>query len=277
MPPRPTLAAALAAHALAIGCGDQGRAACEARVTRLEGRLAATPVRESFLEVPDGLVPPTSATAPIVDAPAPVIQVTRDRAVRLDGRVMPDAAQLHDDLETLRRNWGILHPRVPYAAVVHVWADRALTLAELRAALAGADDRRARILALDPAPPAAPEGCPATMAATCAQLPALDPAERAAVLSREWTRAVGRCPQLISAFGAIARADAITRGRLMRDAVPEAMRACGCGYSMDEDAVEYLTLVTVGAPFDPIARGIDLPPVGDADATTTLEALFARR
>jgi biopolymer transport protein ExbD len=68
---------------------------------------------------------------------APIVAID-ERTVTLDGRRMADTAtlaatpgverieQLVTDLETLRRNWNILHPREPFPGTVIIQADRSI-------------------------------------------------------------------------------------------------------------------------------------------------------
>ncbi|MDW8246392.1 MAG: biopolymer transporter ExbD [Sandaracinaceae bacterium] len=68
---------------------------------------------------------------------APIVQIDA-RAVTLDGRRMADTPTLASnpalerieplvqDLETMRRNWNILHPRDPFPGTVILQADRAI-------------------------------------------------------------------------------------------------------------------------------------------------------
>lgn len=83
-----------------------------------------------------GLTMPSATNAVELEL-APIVQID-SRVVTLDGRRMADTQtlaasaglerieQLVQDLETLRRNWNILHPREPFPGTVIIQADRAI-------------------------------------------------------------------------------------------------------------------------------------------------------
>ncbi len=83
-----------------------------------------------------GLTMPSAVNAVELEL-APIVQID-SRVITLDGRRMADTQtlaatpgverieQLVQDLETLRRNWSILHPREPFAATIIVQADRSI-------------------------------------------------------------------------------------------------------------------------------------------------------
>jgi biopolymer transport protein ExbD len=83
-----------------------------------------------------GLTMPNAANAEDLEL-APIVQIDA-RVVTLDGRRMADTQtlaanaglerieQLITDLETLRRNWSILHAREPFPGTVIVQADRTI-------------------------------------------------------------------------------------------------------------------------------------------------------
>jgi len=83
-----------------------------------------------------GLTMPSATNAVDLEL-APIVQID-SRVVTLDGRRMADTQtlaanaglerieQLVQDLETLRRNWNILHPREPFPGTVIVQADRGI-------------------------------------------------------------------------------------------------------------------------------------------------------
>jgi biopolymer transport protein ExbD len=82
------------------------------------------------------LVMPNAANARDLEI-APIIAID-DRVVTLDGRRMADTPTLAatpgseriepliQDLQTLQRNWGVLHPNQPFPAMVIIQADRAI-------------------------------------------------------------------------------------------------------------------------------------------------------
>ena len=53
---------------------------------------------------------------------APVLRVDDDGRVTLDSRLMSDPDRLATDLEILRRNWAMLHPRDPFLGAIVLWA-----------------------------------------------------------------------------------------------------------------------------------------------------------
>lgn len=83
-----------------------------------------------------GLTMPSASNAVELEL-APIVQID-SRVITLDGRRMADTQtlaanaglerieQLVQDLETLRRNWAILHPREPFPGTVIVQADRGI-------------------------------------------------------------------------------------------------------------------------------------------------------
>jgi biopolymer transport protein ExbD len=92
------------------------------------GQEAVTQAQDDLLQLPDG--------ANVVDIEeAPIISINR-QVVMLDGRRMADTStlassaalerieQLVQDLETLHRNWSILHPQQPFAGTVIIMADK---------------------------------------------------------------------------------------------------------------------------------------------------------
>jgi biopolymer transport protein ExbD len=91
------------------------------------GSQIVTAAQDDLLRLPDGV-----NTEALEEAP--IIAINR-QVVMLDGRRMADTAslastaemtrieQLVQDLETLKRNWGILHPQQPFAGVVIIQAD----------------------------------------------------------------------------------------------------------------------------------------------------------
>ena len=91
------------------------------------GQQIVTSTQDDLLRLPDGVNTDTLQEAPI-------ISINR-QVVMLDGRRMADTAslasspeltrieQIVQDLETLKRNWSILHPQQPFPATVIVQAD----------------------------------------------------------------------------------------------------------------------------------------------------------
>ncbi|MEM9190206.1 MAG: biopolymer transporter ExbD [Myxococcota bacterium] len=92
------------------------------------GQQVVNQTQSDSLELPDGANVDTLEEAPI-------ITIGR-REVALDGRRMADTNslaqtaelnridQLVQDLETLKRNWNILHPRQPFPGTVIIMADQ---------------------------------------------------------------------------------------------------------------------------------------------------------
>lgn len=82
------------------------------------------------------LVMPNAVNADDLEL-APIVAID-SRVITLEGRRMADTQtlaanpglerieQLVTDLETLRRNWGVLHPRDPFPAAIIVQADRSI-------------------------------------------------------------------------------------------------------------------------------------------------------
>jgi len=60
------------------------------------------------------------------------------------------------------------------------------------------------------------------------------------------------------------------RARVMREDLPDAVRACEC--AADVDAIEYVASVALASPFDPPVRALELPLPGPADEITTVGA-----
>lgn len=258
--------------ASSIGCGIADQAAeCEARIVRMERTIAAVP-QAPIPFAPADVDAPTSHTGITPTDVAPIVRISADRAVRFDGRTV-DAAQMRQDVETMRRNWPLLHPRRAYPGRVDVWADRSLSLADVRAALAGTEDHRVMVLAYDTAPRAALPTCPASLGAACARIAASAYDERGDALSAGWTMAVGSCRPLIAMLGALPSVEA--RAELMRTAIPEGLRACGCR-AADANAIEYLAVLTIGNSLEPHVLALELPPPSASDATTTVGAWRAR-
>ena len=265
----------LAASVLALGCDDAAarRQACEARVARLEQTLASLPAPRIGGPVPAGIQPAstTGGSSP-VEASAPIIAIGSNGELRLDGRALPDGAALVGDLDTLRRHWSILHPGTHYPAVVHVWADRDLTIATLRARLSAVRDHRVVVLAVAPSDPVALPPCPSSLGETCTRLPTLEANARADELGRAWARSLGACEPLRALSAEIASALHHDREQVLRAGLPTALRACGCGHFADEDAIEYVAAVVLTNPFDPAVRALELPAPSDADEATTVGA-----
>jgi biopolymer transport protein ExbD len=91
------------------------------------GQQVVAQTQDDLLRLPDGVNTNSLEEAPI-------ISINR-QVVMLDGRRMADTAslastaeltrieQLVQDLETLRRNWAILHPSQPFPGTVIIQAD----------------------------------------------------------------------------------------------------------------------------------------------------------
>lgn len=69
---------------------------------------------------------------------APVLDARRPSELRLDHRSMATLDELARDLDTLRRNWSVLHPYGPFPGELHVLADPERPLSEIEPALATA-------------------------------------------------------------------------------------------------------------------------------------------
>lgn len=92
------------------------------------GQQVVTQAQDASLKLPDGVNTTALEEAPIIAINAQV--------VLLDGRRMADVnslassatveriEQMVQDLETLKRNWTILHPRKPFGGNIVVMADR---------------------------------------------------------------------------------------------------------------------------------------------------------
>ncbi len=208
--------------------------ACAARAATLDATLAT--IGSDVEQIAAGDVPTAErGTVPLTDS-APRIIVTAEGA-HLDGRaVTPE--QLTADLETLSRNWTILHPHTAFPGRVHLLAAPATPLSAIEPVLALLTPTHAVDMVVITGPGPTRPALPAWVG----ELPA-DPAARATHLSRAWTTAVSGCAPMISMFGALAMADASSRGALLRQGVGEALAACHCG-GVDVDAIEALAART---------------------------------
>lgn len=263
---------------LVAACGPSSaerQAACEARVLVLEARLAGLSEPGPALPSIPGL---EVATATGADATRllPVIGLSRDGELRLDDRALGGPDALAADVATLDRNWAILHPRSTGLEAVYVWADRRMSLADVRAATALLrPDLELWLLAESAAARSPAPVCPAGHETTCAALAAPDGEARATRLATAWQDAIGSCAELVRLSGELASADPAARLEVMRTGVPAALRACGCvGGGLDVELVAYLT-EQILAPRGPRATARRLGPAGESDASTSVEAFFA--
>lgn len=269
--------------ALTLACGEDGAepaaspatdaeraAACDVRAARLEQALASLPASGPIVPVPARLEAPETSSGVVVRTSAPTVTVRADGALELDGRALADGAALGTDLSTLRRRWSLIDPSSAYPAVLHAWVDRGVTLAALRTRLSAAADHRVVVLAVDRAPRAEGPRCPRSLGTSCARLPRLPARERSAELQLAWWSAADDCESLRDLSASITGAPSTDRARVMREALPAAVRACGC--AADVDAIEYVASVALASPFDPPVRALELPPPGPADEITTVGA-----
>ena len=245
-------------------------AACEVRTARLAQTLASLPASGPIVPVPAGLEAPETSSGLVVTTSAPTVTVRAAGGLELDGRALADAAALGTDLATLRRHWSLVEPTTAYPAVIHVWASREVTLAALRERLSAAADHRIVVLAVDRAPRAAAPRCPPSLGDTCARLPRLAARQRSAELQLAWWSAADDCASLRALSASITGAASTDRARVMRDELPDAVRACEC--AADVDAIEYVASVALASPFDPPVRALELPLPGPADEITTVGA-----
>lgn len=269
--------AVLSASRIAVGDDDAAERTrgCEGRVVRLEETLASLPEPRIGGPVPVGIEPAsTSAGTSPVEPLAPTLAIGPRGELRLDNHVLPDTAALAETLDTLRRNWGILHPGAPHPGVIHVWADRELTIARLRAIVSGVRDHRIALLALAPSGPVALPPCPSSLGRTCARLPGLAAAARADAIGGVWRRSGRRCASLRTLSIELASAGARDFPPVLRAGLPRALRACECG-SVDVDAIAYVAAVMVTNAFDPAVRALELPAPSEGDETTSVGAWAA--
>ncbi len=249
---------------LASGCGESvDRTQCEADLLALETTVAHIPMGLSL--EPKRVSPPTGAVGAPAAGFAPLVEVDTSGTVTLDGRTMAGPAQLAQDLDTLRRNWSILHPRDPHRARIHVWADASLTLGRLHTALEGSYDHEAVLLILDEqhATPSVP--CPPSLGALCT--PAGDRTARRIAI---WRQAVGRCASLLDLNRRVAASTPSERVPLLTGELVAATRACDC--DADLAALNYATAeVLGGAPVYELA----LPSVDAMDPEMTVQAWVA--
>jgi len=133
--PAPALGTALVASAALLASGALVRAAAPYRAEN------AHPIR--MVAFPEYAFPPESPVPPLTGPDAleiaPILALTPGHAV-LDGREVQPAG-LGEDLQTLRRNWGILRPDEPFAGALNLMCGVGTQLAQglpfLRAAHAG--------------------------------------------------------------------------------------------------------------------------------------------
>lgn len=228
---------------------------CEARVRELEVRLAHTPDAPP-LTVPDDLELPASSTGAAIDADGPTVVLRADGRLQLDGEHVSSSREVRDRLDALLRMHDILHPGEG-PPVVFVAAETGVASARIREVL-GARSERILVLGRDPTPASVPP-CPESLASLCPRLGPAGSAARTALLSEAWTRALGSCDDLVRMHRAIANTHPTTRAQILRRGLSEGLRACECERGLDLEAIEYLALVTLGAPFSARLLATPLP------------------
>ncbi|MFO0709923.1 MAG: hypothetical protein U0353_08795 [Sandaracinus sp.] len=253
------------------GCGERADEESARRHTdevlaRIDRRLAHE--RASASTVPAGLEAPRGTRGEPAALMLSTIALFPGARMTLDGREL-GIDQVVLDLSSLRRNWGILHPRAPYPGRVYVWADGSLTLADVRRRLTGVEEETLLLLVDDteamPMPP-----CPSSLPESCSLLAdPRDPAGHDRALRRIGDFAFGRCPTLLSLAGSVAHLDALARVETYRRELPAAMRACPEG-SFDAEALELHVAIVFG---DPEVRAVPLASLPVDDTTTVADAL----
>ncbi|MGE0786856.1 MAG: hypothetical protein AB7S26_14385 [Sandaracinaceae bacterium] len=207
---------------------------------------------------------PRLPDAPLgTDVPAPVLQLRGAGQVALDGRTS-DAESASEDLDTLDRNWAILHPRETPPGFVYVAAEAPRPMQDvlaLRPSVVGA--RGIRLLVHLPPASDAPS-CPSSATELCARGPAEALDDRLGV----------GCGGLRAAVRAVANADHTVQARLLSAAIAETDPLCRCERS-DAPLLRwaFLTLAGAGLPIG----AVEVPEtLDDASAALSVDA-FVRR
>jgi hypothetical protein len=246
---------------LGSGCTqsrEPSATACEERLRRLSARLAL--VRNQPVDIRDAtLAPPSEVQRPLDDL-GPVLQLV-DGRTELDGRRISDTiggveatSWLKTDLDTLRRNWGILHPGQPQSEIgLYVLASPGLEVSRLLAAITDLEPPfQARLLVrtpgwsrLNPLPTnARPELRTRVAAIEAATGPTAPLIRDLASASR------ANCPALDDVFNDLHEMKVTKMDDALIDGAPAAIASCGCS-QVDIDAVEaaiILVLMPKGPP-----------------------------
>lgn len=208
---------------------------CASRVSALRSALAALPPpSEPMLPGAQLVVVDhgTEASATLL----PRVEIAGDGTLGLDGRAMRDVSTALSDLDTLRRNWGLLHSGVAYPARVQLVVDPAAPLS----AVVPVIDALGRTLTVEIlVDTGRRHDVPSGPAWVSGAITSSDPPERATQLARAFETATAGCAPLIVMLGAIANAPIEDRDRILRAEAPAAVAQCRCG-GVDVDALEAL-------------------------------------
>lgn len=246
---------------------------CGTRVAMFEARMDAMP-EQSWRAVPDHLDPARGVGGVNAAAEAPEARLGRNGAITLDGRAVT-LTSLVEDLATLDRNWGFLHPghpRLPRSLAI--WANRGAHLSELRPLLDATPDYRHDLLWVDTTPVPSPRPCPASLGRLCSELHSGDPRSRTTAGGRAVTTTSGTCMPLVRALGEFASVYYTDRRAFLRSRTPAALRECEC-QGVDFDGYEFTTLVMLGL-YDTRVRSAPLGTLSAADEALTVEQWVAR-
>jgi hypothetical protein len=255
---------------LLAACGPSARARCDARAGTFDTQLASYPPRTTT--APSGIDLPTTSRGEVRVLSAPQVVLRADGTYALDGRPMT-IESMQQDLETIRRNWSILHLRTPYSPELIVWADASAptsVLEQLRTALpeqeflVGAWD--ASVAAIEPA------ACPPSLGAHCAAIAGASGSARATAVAAAMHDAVGSCTALTTMLARLANADAESRAETLLREVAPALRECQC--EADVEGIEYLVIDVVGMT-DRRTRVVAVTGAINASATPTIGSWLA--
>jgi len=249
---------------------DYTGGACAPRVARMRNYLQALRASEGRgyyynserLVVVPGVVDALPVNSPIVDVSAGGLLTLDQRAV--------DDAQLLIDLDTLDRNWGILHPGTSSPRRVSAPLTAAAPAARAASALSAvrATGRAVFVHVTNgqaaPPVPSAPLWVVRLLSAGPAGADNPNFQTVNAI-------AAGVCFGVTRLYAQVAAADAAAKFEVMLDGLPAAVAECGCG-GLDVDAIEHI-VGTIGGT-GPLVRAFEwdgrMPEPGESVASWIL-------
>ncbi|MCC7537059.1 MAG: hypothetical protein IT379_12635 [Deltaproteobacteria bacterium] len=263
---QPRLLATCCVTLMLSGCG------CPDRVARMRHTLDAVSGHRI------GTPTPAVALARAAHGRVPLeassfVVIGRGEVAHLDGRPfrLERVADMRSDLDVVKRNWGILHPRrpTPDPWPVYVWLDAASSVAAARPWLkALAPGHELRVVVEPPSP--APSRPPAAARELYPEIAgARAPLRRGELIAGEWSGAIRGCQALVTEFAGVSSTSPGERWPRLRRGVPAAVERCGCS-GVDPDRVEALLVLShvsdgpdirwLPLVLSPSGSPLDLPP-----------------
>jgi hypothetical protein len=259
-------------------CSSGSRADCERRTEQLGAAMQAATVDGSgaMLFVPSSIEPVHSESGLPLATMGPVVHVGAAGQLTFNG----DAVTSDELAERLRADRAMAADFArPATNVVYVLPDRRAPVADLAAAVVALPDGlEARRVVRAPAPR---NEVPRRLAEAAgvkklqAEIASGDASARATAMAKHIQDAVGTCTPLVKLFGDLATGSAASKGRMLADGAPSALRACGCKVA-DLDVLEFALLSVSGAfdtpntwlpiRFAPGGAGLGLAPGATAAA-----------